>query len=643
VTDPAAVEISTAHGPLHAGTGAQNIYYYPSSLADPKGRTPQRQVADDLNELARRFVQPRGLGDAREVLRLHQTVFLQAPPGGGRPTAAKLLLKELATPEETIFQLWLQEKATNARAPFDFTHVGDGDHAWADLTDTGGWSWDEIHGELLELRSTARHRNAHLVVILPDEAVLLNTEIDQFRVRLEAPSLDQVLRSHLRAAGFGPLEVRQSDALEFVRSDRPLRDVPEYVRLVAEAQNLAAGEADFKTWCDTAFKAFEGRKSEASAFIRTLKGGSDRALLFSVAMLHGAHGDAVDHAATALMARAEHAPDLGSLLEHEMLDRRLDSINAKADVHGNVRFKILGFDAAVRSYFWTQLPGLRQPIVKWLPVALDSPDLSQAERDNLVTNFADLCLTDRYHAVLLNLVAQFTSQHTTAARVNAAALILRRGLRAERCAREFRRQIYDWSINRRTSDQLAAVLVAACRDEIFATHPDEAMVRLHHLARRNARSEAHKTLAGLARADPRSMRQMLARIADPPPDTRPWEADPWLFLDIAHPWTLAELGDRRRALITEGAVAERLSRGWALVFEELPHESWARYAESWLSCAAAIGEHRNTLLNTLVRGAAREADTLASLYAIAVSADFRDSVSDLLLRKITQAQGVALP
>ena len=653
MTEPVAVEISTAMAPVHAGTGDQrnSYYYFPNSLADPRGRTPHRQVTDDLNELDRRFVPPRGLGDAREVLALYQTVFLQGPRGSGRPTAAKLLLKELAAPEDTILQLWLQDRASNARTPFDFRHIGEGDHIWVDLADTGGWSWDEIHGELLELRSMARRQRAHLVVILPDVTALLTTEIHHFRVQIAAPPLDQVLRSHLRAAGFGHLEVRQADALEFAQSDRPLRDVPEYMRLIIEARDLAGDEGEFKTWADTAFKAFEGRKIEASEFIRKLTDGAQRALLLSAAMLHGAHGDAVDQAATALMVRAEHAPGPGSLLERESLDRRLDSVNAKVDIHGNVRFKVLGFDAAVRSYFWTQLPGLRKPTVSWLSAALDSLDLNQVERDNLVTNFADLCLNDRYHVILVELVGHFTSRHVTAARVNAAALILRQGLRAERRAREFRRQIYDWSTSS-ISDQLAAVLVAACRDEIFATHPDEAMVRLHHLARRayqsvphkalDYRSEAHKALADLVRADPRSMRQMLTRIADPPLDTRTWKVDSWLFLDIAYPWTLAELGDRGRPLITESAITNQLSRGWALVFGEQPLESWTPYATDWLRCASAVAEHRHALLDVLVDGAGRRAHLLSKLFGMADRAEFRDPISAVLLKKITAAQGVEL-
>ena len=642
-------EITTAQGPVHTGSGDLRIeyqYYIPNSLADPRGRTPHRQMADDLNELDRRFVPPRGLADAQRVLADHQAVFLHAPHGCGRPTAAQLLLKERAAPEDTILQLWLQDKASKATAPFDFTHISNGDYTWVDLTDTGGWSWYEINSELPVLRSTAHRKKAHLVVILPDDVAGLATVIDHLRVRLAPPPLDEVLRKHLRVAGFGHLEVRQADELEFVRTNRPLRDVPGYVQLVEEARNLASGHGDFKGWCATALKAFEGRTSEAGSFIRTLTGGAERALLFSVAMLHGAHGDAIDHATVALLEHAKHAVGPGSPLEHEALDSRLGNVNAKANPSGNVRFRDLGFDAAVRAYFWTQLPSLRDPITAWLSATLDSSDLDQAERDNLVTNFAGLCLTDRYHTVLLKLVEQFTGRHTTAARVNAAALILRHGLRGERHAREFRRQIYDWSTSS-TSDQLGAVLVAACRDEMFVTHPDEAMVRLHHLARRSRDgkdSKAHEALAGLARSDPRSMRQMLTRIADPPPDARRWRADSLLFLDIAHPWTLTAFSDRGGPLLlTEVLVAQQLSKGWALAFADLPYESWVDYAENWLSCAANSTEYQDALLDILVRGATGKAETLASLYGIAYESEFRQVVSVLLLRKITHAQGVVLP
>ena len=124
--------------------------------------------------------------------------------------------------------------------------------------------------------------------------------------------------------------------------------------------------------------------------------------------------------------------------------------------------------------------------------------------------------------MLTGLVEEYTKPHLSANRANAAALVLRSGLRSERCGRTFRRKIYLWSTNRGTSDQLAAVIVAACRDEIFATHPDEALVRLHHVARRNGRCEAHQALVELVGTDRRLLRQMLRRIADRDPTWRTW-------------------------------------------------------------------------------------------------------------------------
>ena len=284
----------------------------------------------------------------------------------------------------------------------------------------------------------------------------------------------------------------------FARQDRPLRDVPEYVRLIAEAKAQAAGGGDFDEWCATALAAFSGREREVEDFIRPMKDGAQRALLITVAMLHGAPADAIEQETDSLMAKADHPPAPGSVLEREPLDARLEEIRAKRDATtGRVRFLALGFDAAVRAYFWTQMCATRRPILDWFPPALDSTSLDQADRDDLIRNFVEQYLTDDRHASLLaRMVMQFTGDRATANRVNAAALILRYGLRAERCGRTFRRQIYQWSKDKNTSDQLAAVLVAACRDEIYATQPDEALVRLHHLARWK-RPGAHETLIKL--------------------------------------------------------------------------------------------------------------------------------------------------
>jgi hypothetical protein len=623
---------------VNSGPGPQ--YNFGSWSTDPKGRSPRRQAADNLRELAQRFVYPAGFGKARDTLRTYQTVFLYAPHGSGKSAAAQLLLRELATPDDSILQLQLQDRDSEHYRPIDFTHIGDGDYVWLDLADTGGWSRGQIQNELAELRFTVGQRSAYLVAILGDQEMRFYPEIANCCVRIDRPPLREVLQRHLRMAKF-PAYASLGD-LEFTRQNGPLGGVPEYVQLIIEAKERVAGEGDFLKWCATAFHALTGSGTEVRELISRRTGGTPRALLLTVAMLHGAHADIVDQAAEKLLSKVGHPPDDSSMLERPTLDQRLREIEAERDSAGNVHFKILGFDSSARSYFWTHMPGLRAPLRDWLEVVLDTENIKQTERDDLIANFAALCLTDRYSSILTDLAEKYTGQNAKDAQIAAAALILQCGLRKDNCGRTFRRKIYDWSTGQNISDRREAVIVAACRQEIVTTHPDEALVRLHHVARRKKGGEAHQALVSLVRTDRRSLRQMLGRLTDPEPDARRWDADLGIFLDVADPVILTDLRERNRPLMAEKAAFRQLIVGWRLVFTNLDYEAWAPCARRWLERAADDERHRNSLLDVLVHGGAQSADVLACLYAMTRTAEFRDAIIDLVLEKITVAQGVDL-
>ena len=136
-------------------------------------------------------------------MRDYRTVFLYAPLGSGKIAAAKRLLKELASPDKTIHELLLQDK--DHRRPIEFNHIGEGEYAWLDLTDTGGWSPSEIRNEFPGLLHTVRERAAHLVAILPDQAWGFDTEIIHCCAPIDRPPLHEVLQRHLRIAGFPPV------------------------------------------------------------------------------------------------------------------------------------------------------------------------------------------------------------------------------------------------------------------------------------------------------------------------------------------------------------------------------------------------------------------------------------------------------
>lgn len=628
--------VPTPNGPLNYGPGPQFNSYYQTLPTDSRGRSPRRQAADDLRKLAQCFVYPRGFGEARKILHDNRTVFLYAPPGSGKTTAAKLLLRELATPAGMIHELLLQDNdPENHRSPLDVAHIGDRDHVWLDLTNSDGWPWSKIRSEFPSLREKIHEHEAYLVVVLPDPAARFDPEIIRYCAAIERPPIHQVIKRHLRVAGFPPTEpIHKLD-------ERPLRDVAEYVRLIIEAKDQAR-EKRFSAWCETAFKALSGRETEVGESIAALTNGSQRALLIAVAMLHGAHSDVIEQATISLLNNAKQPSDQCPILERAALDHRLSEIKAQRDQYGNVRFLELGYDAAVRAYFWTHMSSLREPTKQWVDNFLSHTSLEQSDRDNLIWNFTGQCLNERYRPILVKLVAQYTEGSDTNHRTKAAALILRRGLRAEQCGRAFRKQIYDWSRDDGLPDARAAVIIDACRNEISATHADEAIVRLHHVARRKPDSEARQELLQLVSTDRRFQRQILSRITERDPSLRKWKTDLRIFLDIANPQSLTDPGERNRPLIAEEGARRQLRAGWRLVFASPDHVTWEPRAQDWLERAAEDEEHRHALLDILVHGGAQSASVLSRLYAMTRLAEFRDAIIDLVLEKITVAQGVEL-
>ena len=438
---------------MSSGPGPQNNTFLGIWAPDSRERSPRRQAAD-LRELAQRFVHPAGFGKARSILRDHQAVFLYGPPGSGRTAAAKRLLSELASPDKTMYELLLQDK-DHHHTPIEFSHIGEGEYAWLDLTDTGGWSPSEIRNAFPELLYTVDKQAAHLVTILPDQTWRFATEIIHRCTPIDRLPLHEVLQRHLRIAGFPASDALRE--LEFTRDNGPLRDVPQYVRLIVEARDRAAGKGDFADWCASAYQALTGRGAEVKELIAKLSDGPQRALLLTVAMLHGAHADVIEQAATSLLEKVEQPPDECSLLERPALDKRLDEIQAHRDDTGNVNFKVLGFDSAVRSYFWTHMSGLRKPLQGWLGDVIDSPVLSEADRDTIVWNFTEQCLNDRYKPILATMAEKYVSNgRKSDSRMIAAARILHYGLRDEHCGRFFRREVYEWSRRDGMSDELAA-------------------------------------------------------------------------------------------------------------------------------------------------------------------------------------------
>lgn len=631
MSDPVGTHVHDPLGPTHTGAGDIVIF---QRLSEARGSEPRRQALDELTWVAQRFVHPEGFGRARDVLKSGRAVFLDALPGSGRVAAAKKLLWELRDGAERFHELLPLENEDR----LDLSLVGTGDRIWLDLSGLTGPEWGKVRDELSSLRTVVLDRSAYLVVVLPSAADGLPAELTQFRALIEPPPAHEVLSRHLRCAGLAWPETLPPQ--DFLSQGKPLGDVPEFVDLVVMAREQAHGRGDLANWCETAYRLWQGRRAQIGDRVSELAGdGQKRALLLVAAMLHGAHADAIHEGSQHLLKIAQHPPDGSSLLQGDPLGQRLKEIRASIDAAGRVQFDDPGYDKAVRAFFWKNNPELHDLLGRWVAQIANSATLRlDGDLESLARRFGEQCRAERYRSSWSSLVEQWTADAAPARLMSAAALILRDGLGDKRHGRVFRRQIYQWATSSPT-ERLAAVIVAVCRDEMAVNHPDEALVRLHHVARRERGTLARAALLDLARSDRRFFRQLLSRLAEQSPERRWLTADVEFFLLVTEPKLLTEPGERKSALIHEAAVQRWLIAGWQFAFAQ-PSQTWCLPARQWLDHAAGDEAHRHDLVDVLIAASQPHAATIALLFTL------RDRSQDagfgeLLLQKISAAQGLS--
>jgi hypothetical protein len=422
-----------------------------------------------------------------------------------------------------------------------------------------------------------------------------------------------------------------------------MKDIRRFVDDILAAREQLAGKADkgdLRRWITAAEQPTSPREAPVGEALTELTSVSQRALLLSVAMLHGAHADVIDGAASALVASLPGGSD--AALNRPPLGERLREVSAVTDIARQVRFTNSGYEAAVRLYFWRHFPELHEVLATWARTILDSNDLSNDERTKMAGGFAEQCLDARYQRYWTGLVDHLTAQQSNQARELAAAAILQAGLGDEANSRTFRRQIYDWSRASGTSGSLATVLVVACQ-QMTRTHPGEALVRLHHLARVHPeRTDIWDALADVVHGNRPLLRLLLSRLADRPFETTR-TVDARIFLHIADPARLTARQPTSQPPITQSDVARQLAAGWKIAFTRLPDTDWASRASDWLRCAAEDDTNRHVLLDVLVDGARRDTAVLPQLYGLAYRAPFREVIADLVLNHISAVQGVELP
>ncbi|MGH8905350.1 MAG: hypothetical protein ACRD0K_02235 [Egibacteraceae bacterium] len=616
-------------GPMHTGTGDQ--FNAPVYIVDQSRERlvlvgePRAVAREQVCWLHPRFVEPPGYGRARELLADNGSVLLTGPPGSGRRAAAQMLLHRLPDADGLIREL--PDTLDSLGEPvLDGSLVEAGERLLLDLSASDEEENGAVLRQLPSYRVVVRERGAHLVVVLPGSRMHhLGLEFGPSVVEIGRPDGMEVFQRYLRSDGIRvSREQLGADELTKQLRSAPMLRIAELAILVHRSRKLEPAQA-FPHWLGTALAALTERSDEVAKQVKELRcSGQLRALLLTTAMFSGSRADAVFGATSTLLEAVEQPEDDRPRLEREDLAEQLAEIGAKADDAGRVRFALLAYDRAVRAHFWTNFPGLQDGFRDWVGTAIKQRTLTGEERDAVVARFAEQALRTNRPDDLKCLAERWatrTDPRWPSRFLPHAATALERGLRSdEHHSFFFRRQLYMWSRDHRLSPDLAQVVVQVCSGVLAPTHPQQAVVRLHHILRRHsgvAGESARDALLDLVDRDRRLYRLLLDRATSEPKAEEYEAPDTALFLDLADPARLSDAQQQAPPLIEDETVQAQLVSGWKAALAAPPSPRCADQVRGWLA-ACEDGRYGELLLDVLVEaGDGPCNDGLGRLHVIA--------------------------
>ncbi|WP_031067442.1 hypothetical protein [Streptomyces sp. NRRL WC-3742] len=623
--------IGAAKGPTHTGSGPQNIYNsYLAEGAEPsfrRGGKPVEVALDQRRFLRARFIGPRGYGEAAARLERPGTVvLLMGGSGSGRRSAAIVLLHCADQEGRRFRELFPNDER------FDSGEPEKSERVLFDLTETSESEFLEAQGRLRRIWEQIRRVGGRLVVVVPQEHEhLLQSDFRQLLVGIGRPDWAGVIVRHLRLGGVkvSRREVHGSAFSEDLKRYR-MRELQRLCELMVVAHTEGG---QFDAWAAKAVEAVRKRGEEAAQQISSLTDGRQRALLFAAAMLEGTSVDAVCRLVDRLLAKLGHPADGRPELDRDDMTRRLKAV--RVDMRGErIHFEALAYGAAVRSHFWLYYPDLRETFGAWVADTVQKTNwLTPADRRRLVGRFTEQALKVGDVRKLIETVESWAEQPGSS---DEAVQVLGLGLMSERHGAEFRAKIYDWATSPQPADTLVPVLVRTCVDIMALQHPDQAIVRLHQLARRESGRIATNALLRLARGEKRLYLKLLERVRAGMARQDPWLPDVDLFLALMDP------------LPTWLPRAEAV-RGWREVLR-LPPSLWARGVKTWLQAARLVPDDGLRLMGVLLAAAEGRSEPLSHYYLLAHAWETerddrplsvsRAEVAKRFRREIDRAQGL---
>ncbi|MFJ3930467.1 hypothetical protein [Streptomyces sp. NPDC090029] len=614
MTEQDRVTVNDPRGPVNNGEGHQYVFY--SGGADwmiRKGVESLRITREDRVRLADRFVPPVGYRVAADHLeKPGSVVLLEGPPGSGRRAAAIMLLHGFgedrgAAEEEVRFEeLPITGKDETPLGP------GMGDRFLLDLSGIADEeTYDKAQRRLAARRSQVQEAGAHMVVVLPWGMEHAHPpDLEPHTVRLGRPRGVAVVTRHLRMdrIPFRTTDLGSAD-LQHLCDRSPMRELARLAGLVRAAHDSGRFGADFAGWLDQAMHAVTDRASEVGRQVAAVRTAPERALLLATAMFEEARADIVYEAWHSLMTTVRHQEEATTELARTDFGERLVGLGVERDPDGRLRFERLAYADAVRTYFWTNFPGVRDDLRDWIGRAAGLRGLTTDDRVNIVIRFGERALAVRRPDHLFDLVEHWADRATGTPCDLRAVAALELGLGHERFGGWFRKRMYECVVRSGSlSDGLARVLTTACVQSLSATHPDQAVVRLHYLAvgTGEAARDAREALLDLVGRDRRLYRLLLDRLRD---RVRREPQGAELHLQLL---TLLLRSDRA----PDPPAWPDLFLGWEAVFSQPPTELWNPLVSSWLNTVAGDCT-RKMALDVMVGATRGRAAALHRLYTIA--------------------------
>ncbi|GAA5614495.1 hypothetical protein CP981_25260 [Streptomyces platensis] len=612
MTEQDRVTVNDPRGPVNNGVGPQNVFY--GAGADwmiRKGVESLRIVREDRVRLADRFVPPVGYRIAADRLEKPGSVaLLEAPPGSGRRAAAIMLLHGLGEDEGDDEGDRFEELPATGTDEVPLA-PGEGDRFLLDLsgiTDEAEYAKAQHH--VAVLRSQVQEAGAYMAVVLPSGMEHAHApELEPHTVTLGRPRGVAVVTRCLRMdrMAFRPADLGSPD-LQRLCAGSPMRELARLAGLVRAARDSGRFGTCFAGWLDQAMHAVTDRAGEVGRQVATVRTTPERALLLATAMFEEVLADTVYEAWRGLMKTVRHEEEATTELARTDFRERLAALEIERAPDGRLRFERLAYADAVRRYFWANFPGVRDDLRDWIGRAAGLPGLTTDDRVNVAIRFGERSLAVGRPDHLFDLVVRWAGSATGSLCDSRAVAALELGLSHERFGGWFRKRVYECVRPGPLSDGLIRVLTVACRQSLGATHPHQAMVRLHYLAVRTgeAAREAREALLDLGGRDRRLYRLLIDRLRYRV-HQEPRGAEPHLGL-------LTELLKSERA--PDPPTWPDLFLGWETVFSQPPTELWKPLVSSWLTAAAADST-REMALGVMVGATRGRAAALHRLYAIA--------------------------